>query len=391
MIRVGFLINPNSDNRLGLFNFLINLLKCLSLVKNKKIKPVLILSKNSNNFSLSEFKKLGICIIKSDFFLKEYLLKRIFNKALIFFFGKSYIYEKFFKKLNINILSHTQLALGNKSSIKSFPWFGDFQYYHFPENFSFKNIILKKINIIFCTKHSTKIILSSNDSRNDLKKISIKAYKKSVVNQFPFSLISKNKILSSKRIKKKYNIKNNFFYLPNQYFVHKNHIVVLKALRIILDTKNNEKITIVSTGLNNDHRNNEHYESIKTFIKNKNLGSNYLYLGIVPYDDVQSLIYHSVALINPSKFEGWSSTVEQAKSMGKKIILSNIKVHKEQKPKRAQYFNKDDFLHLSKILEKTWHSYNKKFELEIVKKNYNLTKGKLIKYALDYQKIILNS
>ena len=30
-------------------------------------------------------------------------------------------------------------------------------------------------------------------------------------------------------------------------------------------------------------------------------------------------MYHSVSLINPSKFEGWSSSVEQAKSMGKKL------------------------------------------------------------------------
>ena len=43
-------------------------------------------------------------------------------------------------------------------------------------------------------------------------------------------------------------------------------------------------------------------------------------------------MFHSVAVINPSEFEGRSSTVEQAKSLGKQVILSNIKIHKEQKP-----------------------------------------------------------
>ena len=391
MTRVGFLINFNADNGLGVFNFLINLFKCLSLAKNKKIKPVLILNKKSKNVKYIKFKKLGIEVVETDFFLDEYLLKRIFNKILIFFLGKSFIYEEFFKKLNIDILSHTLLPLGRNSSIKSFPWLGDFQYYYYPDNFSVKNRILKKINIMFCAKHSTKIILSSTDSRNDLKKISIGAYRKSVVNQFSFGLIKKNKILTLKQIKKKYNIKYNFFYLPNQYFVHKNHIVVLKALRDILKNKNNKKITIISTGLNNDHRNKEYYKNVKFFINHNNLGSNYLYLGIVPYNDVQSLMYHSVALINPSKFEGWSSSVEQAKSMGKKIILSNIKVHKEQKPKRAQYFNQDDFIHLSKILQGCWHSYNKIRELKIIKRSYGSIKNRLLKYALDYQKIILNS
>jgi hypothetical protein len=61
-------------------------------------------------------------------------------------------------------------------------------------------------------------------------------------------------------------------------------------------------------------------------------------------------MYHSLAVINPSKFEGRSSTVEQAKSLGKKIILSDIKIHKEQSPKYAKYFKADDFKRLSSIL-----------------------------------------
>lgn len=45
-----------------------------------------------------------------------------------------------------------------------------------------------------------------------------------------------------------------------------------------------------------------------------------------------SLIKYSVAVINPSRSEGWGSTVEQAKSMGKFILLSNLPVHIEQNP-----------------------------------------------------------
>ena len=63
-----------------------------------------------------------------------------------------------------------------------------------------------------------------------------------------------------------------------------------------------------------------------------------------------SLMKNSIAVINPSLFEGWSSTIEQAKSYGKKIILSNIKVHKEQNPKGAEYFHPANANQLSKIL-----------------------------------------
>ena len=115
MLKVGFIINFNSNKWLGGFNLVINLIKSLSLLKDKKIEPILIIDKN---FPRKSLKGFNIKTIKTDYFLKEKTYKRIFNKFLIFLFGKSYIYEKIFKDLNINILSHTLLPLGKKSSLK---------------------------------------------------------------------------------------------------------------------------------------------------------------------------------------------------------------------------------------------------------------------------------
>ncbi len=388
MLKVGFIINFNSNKWLGGFNLVINLIKSLSLLKDKKIKPILIIDRKLPSGIL---KGLNVEVVKTNYFLKEKTYKRIFNKILIFLLGKSYIYEKLFKDLKIDVVSHTLLPLGKNSSLKSFPWIPDFQYYHYPENFSFKNRILKKINIYLARKHSNKIILSSKNARNDLKKISYKAYKNSIVNPFVFDLIERKKILNLKRIQKKYKFKNNFLYLPNQYFVHKNHIVVLKALKEALKDEKNKDITIVSTGFNNDHRDPAYFNRLNSFIKKNKLTKNYLYLGIVPYEDMMSLIYNSISLINPSNFEGWSSSVEQAKSMGKKIILSNIAVHKEQDPKRAEFFDKNNHHELARIIKKIWFRYDHEHEQKIIKKSYKILKKRLKKYALDYQRIIINN
>ena len=51
---------------------------------------------------------------------------------------------------------------------------------------------------------------------------------------------------------------------------------------------------------------------------------------------------HDDALINPSRFEGWSTTVEEAKSFGVPMILSDIDVHREQTGGVARYFGTDD-------------------------------------------------
>jgi glycosyltransferase involved in cell wall biosynthesis len=53
-------------------------------------------------------------------------------------------------------------------------------------------------------------------------------------------------------------------------------------------------------------------------------------------------MHHAVAFINPSRFEGWSTSVEEAKSMGKQIVLSDIPVHREQAPSRGFFFADND-------------------------------------------------
>ena len=57
-----------------------------------------------------------------------------------------------------------------------------------------------------------------------------------------------------------------------------------------------------------------------------------------------------MAVINHSLFEGWRSSVEEAKSMYKEIILSNIKVHLEQNPELGHFFDPNNPSELSKVM-----------------------------------------
>ena len=79
-------------------------------------------------------------------------------------------------------------------------------------------------------------------------------------------------------------------------------------------------------------------------------------MGLIPYSQVFALMKQSVAIINPSYFEGWSSTVEESKSIEKTIILSNISVHKEQSPVKGIYFNPDNENELADILALVWNN-----------------------------------
>ncbi len=60
----------------------------------------------------------------------------------------------------------------------------------------------------------------------------------------------------------------------------------------------------------------------------------------------------SAATINPSLFEGWSTTVEEAKAIGAPMILSNLAVHREQAGERAIYFDPHDPADLADRIER---------------------------------------
>ena len=114
---------------------------------------------------------------------------------------------------------------------------------------------------------------------------------------------------------------------------------------LVLCTGNTKDYRIAGTG---------YVDSLHEFIEAHGLQNHVKILGHIDYSDVLSMMKNSVALLNPSRFEGWSSSVEEAKSMGKPVILSRIEVHLEQQPAKARYFGPDDVIGLSEILADAW-------------------------------------
>jgi hypothetical protein len=391
MQKVGFLINFNIFKWFGGTYLIKNLIECINTFSDNDLEPIIIIKKKLTKNELKEFKNFKL--LKTNFFINQSVIERIYHKFLIIFFGKSKKYDNFFLKNNIKILSHSNALsnsffLGSKSEVKSLPFLADLQYLHYPNNFTLKNILFRKISIFMCAMHSTKIILSSNDVKNDLKKVSIRAYNKSIVNPFIFKSPDRNKIININKIKKKYNLPDKYFFLPNQYWRHKNHYLVLKALSYLKKNNKIRNLCIVSTGSSNEHRDIKYFSKIKKFIKDHELTNCYKYLGTVSFKEVMTLMYYSIAVIQPSKFEGRSSSVEQARSIGKKIILTNIKIHKEQKPLRAKYFSPNNYRSLSSILLDTLKNHNLNIEKKYINYAKKQNKIEFYKYYKSYLDII---
>lgn len=358
MIRIAFLLNFPKSYKGGI-NYIKNLLYATSLLNSDKIKYILFVPNDIEQEYIDLFSPYAE-IVKTTI-LKRYSPQWFIDKVLEKKLNTNFFLANLLKKYKINIISHSNFY-GKLKDIKVINWIPDLQILHYPDLWSEsdRKKIFKQYGKI--VDNSDRIVLSSNDAFKDFKNFTLKNWDKVRVLQFVSQpdAISNPEFESIKEVvKAKYKIGLPFFYLPNQFWSHKNHITVFKATKILRDKGLNP--LLVTTGFMADYRSNSsnNVQTIKNYINNNNLSDNILLLGLIPYNEVLVLIRMCVCLINPSLFEGWSSTVEEAKSTGKQIILSNIPIHKEQNPKDGIYFDPLNEYELAGIMETLMLENNK--------------------------------
>lgn len=341
MIKVGFLLNFPLEYKGGI-NYLKNLFYAVNKFSRNEIIIVLFVDSKISKENLSFFSPY--CrIIKTSILNKNSILNiisRFSNKYLKY----DFITEILLLKHKIDVVSHSNYISYIKN-IKSVNWIPDFQSLHYPQLLTNSQLKYERKLWIKLVVNSHKIVLSSFAAFSDFKTLFPNFTDKVEVLQF----VSQNNF---KHLDVKWeNIYTNrpYFYLPNQFWEHKNHIVVWKAINYL--KTNGKDVILLASGHMKDFRNNGRLVSeLIDYINKNNLTHNIKLLGLIPYEDVLNLIKYSTAVINPSLFEGWSSTVEESKAFNKNIILSDIPVHREQDPERAFYFDPNSYIELAEIM-----------------------------------------
>jgi len=262
------------------------------------------------------------------------------------------VVERLMRQCDIDAVFHAGL-FGTRFSIPCVNWIADFQHLHMPEMFSNRELKVRDRLFIDLARMCRRLVVSSESVRKDFESFA-PAYRDRV-DVLPFVAHIRESVFDSDPLEqlKSYKIPGKFFHLPNQFWKHKNHVVVLEALKLLSEKKSD--IFVVCTGNEKDHRNPGYFESLKDFIVKNGLQERIALLGLVPLDHLYALMRQSIALVNPSLFEGWSTTVEEARSLGKRILLSDIPVHREQAPPGGTYFSAPDPEDLVEKMMKVWN------------------------------------
>ncbi|MDQ3001283.1 MAG: glycosyltransferase family 4 protein [Fibrobacterota bacterium] len=383
MIRVGFAFFFTDQSWLGGINYFRNLLQAVHDLPEGRIQPVILTGFNTDPGLMRDFPPIRI--LKTRMLDHKHPMN-LLRKAIKAATGFDLLLEILCRRHGINVLSHSKF-LRPGSKVKTLAWIFDFQHKHFPEWFDAREIKRRDSEFARACRHSDRVIVSSRTAQADLAAFHRDYTGKSRVLNFVAGIPKIDNALDSGKLGEEYRLPGKYFHVPNQFWIHKNHRVLVEALAVL--RKDGRAVHLVATGHTHDNRHPRHFEELIGFAKQAGVEKEFQVLGIVPYGIMRTIMENSVAVLNPSLFEGWSTTVEEAKSLGKHTILSAIPVHLEQAPERGDFFDPGDPAALAETMWKVWNGYDKAADRLAMKLAERALEGRLRRFGLEYQAIVL--
>lgn len=336
-LRVAFITVPR---RLwaGGNNYQRNLFAALSRYCPGEIAPVVFTSSEDDAAELAALSQIpAVEIAHSDVFVFDDRHSRL-PAALVLGLDSPAAAE--FRDKRIDVVFENARFFGWRLPVPAIAWFPDFQHLRLPQLFSRAVRWRRDLGFRAQIMSGRHIVLSSESALADLRKFYPRLTNDVSVVRFATQPEAALLTADTAAILTEYGLPREYFYLPNQFYQHKNHQIVIDALTIL--KRQGRDVVVAASGSPKDLREADFFDSLIRQVNDRGLEKNFRYLGIIPLDHVYALLRTSVALINPSRFEGWSTTVEEAKSFGVPLILSDIDVHREQAGGTARYFGLDD-------------------------------------------------
>lgn len=239
--------------------------------------------------------------------------------------------------------------------LKRIDWIPDFQDSKLSDLFSKDDLEARKKLNKKLSKKGRCVVLSSMDSLNDFNTF----YSPVEANTYVVHFVSyiepilrllkpeeESQILADKDLAKRH-----YACIMNQFWQHKNHIVVLKAIKEFIRKNPDSDFKFVFTGKLEDYRSPEYIKKLIHLFEEEEIKRHSVLLGFVDRVEQIAIMKNSAYIIQPSLSEGWGTVVEDAKVLDKTILLSDIPVHREQMNTKCRLFEPNDSITLARLIE----------------------------------------
>lgn len=345
MIRVGFPL-IGGKGWTGGYNYLLNLVRVVGAHAGDRITPVLLFGPEASEAEVAPFRAVPGAEIVTDPAFGSLGRARRLARALAV--GLDAEAARVFRRADIQVVFEAAQFFGWRLGVPALAWIPDFQHKHLPQLFSRAALLKRDIGFETQIRSGRRIMLSSEDARADCERFHPASRGRTAVVRFAIPRDQPVTAEEAKEAQLRHGLPDGFFFLPNQFWKHKNHAVVIEALGRI--RAEGGAAVVAASGGQLDPRDPDHFNTLMARAKALGVQDQFRPLGLIPYADIPRLMRASAALINPSRFEGWSTTVEEAKATGTPMILSDLGVHREQAAGEAQFFPPEDADALARLM-----------------------------------------
>jgi glycosyltransferase involved in cell wall biosynthesis len=205
-------------------------------------------------------------------------------------------------------------------------WIPDFQHKHLPDMFDTADLARRDRTFGIMTRERNFLLLSSRAAEADCKRFYPDMRAHTYV--WPFSSSLDARMIDPGDVRAAFKLPAKFLFAPNQFWKHKDHATLFRAVKIARDA--GVEIVLACTGSAADYRHPQHYAQLQAYVNEAGLSQNVRFLGMVAHGVLGQLFRQAAAIVQPSRFEGWSTVVEDAKALGRPLIASDLPVHLEQ-------------------------------------------------------------
>ena len=360
--RIGLTFSYDEEWIAGTY-YVLNIIHALKLLPAEDQPEIVIISEAKKNFDIvkKETKYPHLDFFQFPATPPRYtVVDRIVNKIFLSLTKKKPI-NKSPRILEVDFVYPFHIGDYPVVPKKQVNWVPDFQEVHLPDLFSIEELAGRKHRLENIVTKGDWVVFSSRDSQKDFNDL----FPNVRVKQFVLPFAVTHPDIESEdlnRLKEKFDLPDKYYFAPNQFWAHKNHIIILKAISSLKDK--GVSVIVAFSGKENDHRNIEYTTRLKKYIDDHGLEGNIRFLGFLPRTEQLKLMQGAVAIIQPSKFEGWSTVVEDAKALGQFLILSNIEVHLEQIKEGAVFFDPDDEQQLADLILHYWNMKKESLKID---------------------------
>lgn len=228
-------------------------------------------------------------------------------------------------------------------------WIPDFQDKRLPNFFSSDELKAREAQHRSYFNGFRHVVFSSNAARHDFEEF----YPEENVNKYVVHFATFEQLQvngNSDDVLKRYELPEQFFYCPNQFWIHKNHDTVINAVKLLKDK--GIEVVVAFSGKEHDHRAPNHSDKLRNKVAELGLTYNVRFLGFIPREDQMVIFRRATCVVQPSLFEGWSTVIEDAKSVSQFVIASNLPANVEQAEENIEFFEATDTEALAALLEK---------------------------------------